>query len=167
VKFVKSNALAGRTFASFAALEQHLAQWMEEADQRVHGTTHERPCDRFVRDEQAALRPLPARPLPRREQRLRRRVASDAFVDVETVRYSVPYQLVRDHVDVAIDEQTVRIFHGTDLVATHARSREPFACVAEPAHLARLWRVTAPREPVGDTLAALGRSLAEYEAVVR
>jgi transposase len=167
VKFVKRNALAGRTFASFAALEQHLGQWMDEADQRVHGTTHERPCDRFVHDEQAALRPLPARPLPRRAQRLRRRVAGDAFVDVETVRYSVPYQLVRDHVDVAIDEQTVRIFHGTDLVATHARSREPFARIVEPAHLAGLWRVTTPREPVDATLSALGRSLAEYEAVVR
>jgi transposase len=167
VKFVKRNALAGRTFLSFAALEQHLAQWMDEADQRTHGTTHERPCDRFVRDEQTALRPLPARPLPRREQRVRRRVANDAFVDVETVRYSVPYQLVRDHVDVAVDEQTVRIFHGTDLVATHARSREPFARVVEPAHLAGLWRVTTPGEPVDATLSPLGRSLAEYAAVVR
>jgi transposase len=167
VKFVKRNALAGRTFASFAALEQHLAQWMDEADRRVHGTTHERPWDRFVREEQAALRPLPARPLPRRAQRLRRRVASDAFVDVETVRYSVPYQLVRDHVDVAIDEQTVRIFHGTALVATHARSREPFARIVEPSHLAGLWRVTTPREPVDATLSAFGRSLAEYDAVVR
>jgi len=167
VKFVKRNALAGRTFASFAALEQHLAQWMDEADQRVHGTTHERPCDRFVREEQRVLRPLPARPLPRREQRVRRRVASDAFVDVETVRYSVPYQLVRDHVDIAVDEQTVRIFHGTDLVATHARSREPYARVVEPAHLAGLWRVTTPLEPVDETLSAFGRSLAEYEAVVR
>ena len=166
VKFVKRNALAGRTFASFAALEQHLTQWMDEADQRVHGTTHERPCERFVREEQAALRPLPARPLPRREQRLRRRVASDAFVDVETVRYSVPYQLVRDHVDVAIDEQTVRIFHGTDLVATHPRSREPFARVVEPAHLAGLWRVTTPRKPVDGGLSAFGRSLADYDAVV-
>jgi transposase len=167
VKFVKRNALAGRTFSSFAVLEQHLAQWMDEADRRVHGTTHERPCDRFAREEQAALRPLPARPLPHRAQRLRRRVASDAFVDVETVRYSVPYQLVRDHVDVAIDEQTVRIFHGTDLVATHARSREPFARVVEPSHLAGLWRVTTPRAPVDATLSALGRSLAEYAAVVR
>jgi transposase len=166
VKFVKRNALAGRTFMSFAALEQHLAQWMDEADQRMHGTTHERPCDRFIRDEQAALRPLPARPLPRREQRVRRRVASDAFVDVETVRYSVPYQLVRDHVEVAIDEQTVRVFHGTELVATHARSREPFARVVEPAHLAGLWRVTTPLEPVDDALSAFGRSLTEYEAVV-
>lgn len=167
VKFVKRNALAGRSFASFVSLEQHLARWMDEADQRVHGTTHERPCDRFVRAEQTALRPLPARPLPRREQRLRRRVASDAFVDVETVRYSVPYQLVRDHVDVAIDEQTVRIFHGTDVVATHARSREPFARIVEPAHLAGLWRATTPRAPVDGTLSALGRSLAEYEAVIR
>ena len=167
VKFVKRNALAGRTFASFAALEQHLAQWIDEADRRVHGTTHARPCDRFARHEQVALRPLPARPLPRREQRLRRRVASDAFVDVETVRYSVPYQLVRDHVDIALDEQTVRIFHGTELVATHRRCREPFAQVVEPAHLAGLWRVTTPLESEAGTLATFGRSLAEYEVVVQ
>ena len=34
VKFVKRNALAGRTFASFGALEQHLTQWMGEAISR-------------------------------------------------------------------------------------------------------------------------------------
>jgi hypothetical protein len=73
---------------------------------------------------------------------------------------------VRDHIDVAIDEHTVRIFHGVDLVATHARSREPFARVIEPAHLAGLWRVTTPLEPVDCALSAFGRSLTEYEAVV-
>jgi transposase len=167
VKFVKRNALAGRTFTSFAALEQHLATWMNDADQRVHGTTHERPCDRFTREEQTALRPLPARPLPRREQRVRRRVASDAFVDVETVRYSVPFQHVRDHVEVAIDEHTVRIFHGTELIATHARCREPFARIVEPAHLAGLWRTAPSLAPDRDALSTLGRSLADYAAVVR
>jgi hypothetical protein len=135
---------------------------MMEADQRVHGTTHERPTDRFAREERAALRPVPARPLPRREQRLRRRVASDAFVDVETVRYSVPFQLVRDHVDVALDEQTVRIFHGPTLVATHTRTREPFARVLDPAHVAGLWRVAATPSAVEPALAALGRSLTDY-----
>jgi transposase len=94
VKYVKRNALAGLTFESFSALEQHLAAWMLDADRRVHGTTHEAPLDRFARDEHATLRPLPGRPLPRREQRLRRRVAHDAFVDVETVRYSVPSALL-------------------------------------------------------------------------
>jgi transposase len=167
VKYVKRNALAGRTFVSFAALEQHFTAWMPEADARVHGTTHERPCDRFAHAEQAALRPVAARPLARREQRLRRRVAHDAFVDVDTVRYSVPYRLVRDHVDVAIDEQTVRVFHGATLVATHARSREPFARVLDPAHLAGLWRV-APEvpPPAVASLAPLGRSLDDYAAAI-
>jgi len=166
VKFVKRNALAGRAFASLAALEQHLAAWMMEADTRVHGTTHEPPIDRFERDERVALRPLPARPLPRREQRLRRRVASDAFVDVETVRYSVPYPFVRDHVEVAVDEQTVRIFHGTTLVATHARTREPFARVLDPAHVAGLWRVAAAPSAVESALAPLGRSLTDYAIAI-
>jgi len=103
VKFVKRNGLAEHAFDSFAALDAHLAAWMVTADAREHGTTHEAPRLRFDRAERAMLRPLPARALPRREQHLRRRVAHDAFVDVDTVRYSVPYRLIRDYVDVAID----------------------------------------------------------------
>jgi transposase len=166
VKFVKRNALAAFAFPSFAALEQHLATWMITADQRVHGTTHEAPMLRFERDERHALRPLPRRALPRREQRLRRRVAHDAFVDVDTVRYSVPHRLIRDHVEVVVEDQTVRILHGTTVVATHARSHEPFARVSDPAHFAGLWRPAAIPVPTNSALAALGRTLADYDAII-
>jgi transposase len=169
VKYVKRNALADQAFASVAALEQYLGEWMTStADQRRHGTTREAPMVRFARDEQAALRPLPVRALPRREQRLRRRVATDAFVDVDTVRYSVPHRLVRDHVEVVLDEQTVTIFHGRTMVATHARSTEPFARIVDPAHYEGLWRrpVANPEPTPAVALARLGRHLAEYAAVV-
>ena len=167
VKYVKRNGLADLEFASFAALDAHLTTWMDIADRRIHGTTHETPLIRFERDEQRVLRPLPVRALPRREQRLRRRVAHDALVDVDTVRYSVPHCLVRDHVDVVIDEQTVRIFHGSTLVGTHTRSLEPFARVIDPAHYAGLLRVPTPDTPaVTPRLALLGRDLAEYAAVI-
>ena len=167
VKFVKRNGLAGQAFASFAALEAHLATWMVVADQREHGTTHEAPILRFARAERDALRPLPARALPRREQRLRRRVAHDAFVDIDTVRYSVPYRLIRDHVEVVVEAEIVRIVHGATVIATHARSREPFARVIDPTHFAGLWRpaVTLGDEPA-ESLAGLGRALADYAAVV-
>ena len=168
VKYVKRNGLADRSFDSFAALEQHLAAWMTIADQRRHGTTREAPLVRFERDERVRLRPLPARALPRRAQRLRRRVALDALIDVDTVRYSVPHRLVRDHVDVVIDEQTVQVFHGSRLIATHARSTEPFARVVDPAHYEGLWRrpaVTAD-SPADTSLARLGRDLAAYAAIV-
>ena len=166
VKYVKRNGLAGLAFTSFAALEAHLTAWLAIADQRVHGTTHETPVARFERDERAALRPLPVYVGPRREQRLRRRVAHDALVDVDTIRYSVPHPLVRDHVEVALDHDTVRIFHGAALVATHRRSYEPYSRVVDPAHWAGLWRVAPP--PLADTgpLAHLGRSLDDYAAVV-
>jgi transposase len=169
VKYVKRNALADQAFDSFAALEQHLSAWMmTTADQRRHGTTREAPRVRFERDERAALRPLPVRALPRREQRLRRRVATDAFVDVDTVRYSVPHRLVRDQVDVVLDEQTVTIFHGPTVVATHPRSSEPFARVVDPTHYEGLWRRPAiDTEPTpAPSLALLGRDLAEYAAIV-
>ena len=132
VKYTKRNGLAEQDFESFAALETHLAAWMVTADQRIHGTTQEAPIVRFDRDERQALRPLPIRALPRREQRLRRRVANDAFIDVDTVRYSVPHRLVRDYVDVLIEEQHVRIVYGATVVAMHRRSFEPFDRVIDP-----------------------------------
>jgi transposase len=165
VKYVKRNALADQAFASFDALEQYLAAWMTIADQRCHGTTREAPIVRFERDERAILRPLPLRALPRRIQRLRRRVALDAFVDVDTIRYSVPHRLVRDHVEVVVEDQRVRIFHGTELVATHGRSTEPFARVVDVAHYTGLWRA-AGDEAATVGLALLGRDLADYAAVV-
>src|SRR4029078_8389825 len=83
VGYVKRNAIAGLAFTSFAALEAHLARWMVEADQRTHGTTHERPTGRFERDEKQPLRPLPSPVMPVRDRRVSRRVATDCFVDID------------------------------------------------------------------------------------
>jgi transposase len=170
VKYVKRNALAGRHFESFAALETHLAAWMKRADARKHGTTHEAPMARFVRDEAAALRPLPAMPMPARERRLERRVANDALVDVDTVRYSVPHRFVRDRVAVLVSEHEVRIFHGEILVATHRRAFEPHAIVREPDHYEGLWRRSDDSSTHTTTavspLVTLGRSLDDYAAVI-
>lgn len=170
VKYVKRNGLAGRRFESFTQLEGHLSSWVIEADEREHGTTHEKPRERFEH-ERRALRPVPSRPLPVRTRRLRRRVGNDALVDVDTVRYSVPHRLVREHVAVVVGEREVKILYGTECVATHARSNEPFAIVEKKEHYAGLWRPTAeptpsPAATTTSPLAALGRSLAEYEEAV-
>jgi transposase len=164
VKFVKRNALAGREFSSFAALEAHLSSWMVQVDARVHGTTHEQPAARFEA-ERGALRALPSASIRVRERRLVRRVSNDAFVDVDTVRYSVPHRLVRSHVEVDVGEQRVRIFDGATLAAEHERIREPHAIVLDPAHHAGLWRpaMTATTQA---TLHEMGRSLEDYAAAI-
>jgi transposase len=164
VKYVKRNALAGRRFASFAELEAHLSSWMTKADERVHGTTNDVPRERFERDEKAALRALPSARIVARGRRLQRRVSNDAFVDVDTVRYSVPHRLVRAKLDVEVGESRVRIYDGAQIVADHARSNEPHDRVVDKTHHAGLWRPTSAH--VEERLGALGRSLNDYAAAV-
>jgi transposase len=165
VGYVKRNALAGLAFASFAELEAHLARWMVEADRRIHGTTHERPCDRFEREERAALRPLPANPLPVRQRRVSRRVATDCFVDVDTIRYSVLHTLVRRTVEVLVGDEEVTIFDGATVVARHRRGHEPYARVAIASHFDGLWRRPEDVVAPGPALPP-GRSLADYAAAI-
>ncbi|MGE5360676.1 MAG: hypothetical protein ACM3NQ_16795 [Bacteroidales bacterium] len=66
-----------------------------------------------------------------------------------------------------MDEQTVGIFHGASLVATHALSREPVARIVDPQHFAGLWRpsATVVDVPTG-TLAALERRLSDYAETI-
>jgi Integrase core domain len=145
VGYVKHNALAGRSFASFQELQAHLARWMVVvADRRVHGTTRERPAVRFERDERRALRPSPPRPLAVRTRRLKRRVSTDCFVDIDTVRYSVPYRYVRETVEVVVDAGQVEIYLRGACIARHARCDEPHALVRIPAHFEGLFRRETP-----------------------
>jgi transposase len=170
VGYVKHNALAGRSFAAFVALQRHLAKWLVEvADRRIHGTTNEQPIIRFERDERRALRPLPARPLAIRTRRLDRRVSADCFVDIDTIRYSVPHRHVREHVEVVVGTDRVEVWLRGGRIASHARSFEPGAWVRDPAHFEGLYRPettipTARVNPEGPSPAA--RPLSAYTAIV-
>jgi hypothetical protein len=104
---------------------------------------------------------------PRHVRVVQRRVANDAFIDVDTVRYGVPHPLVRDRVEVGLTAVDVRVFHGSTLVATHARSFEPSARIVDPAHHKGLWRRAEDhREVAGDQREQLGRNLADYAAAI-
>jgi transposase len=114
VKYVKRNALVGRRFGSLEHLNESLLDWcVSVADQRVHGTTHEKPAERFKRETLVAV---DERPPARREQVLVRRVPRDAYVAVESNRYPVPFAWA--HTDV-----TVRLL--ADQVIIHQDGAEP------------------------------------------
>jgi hypothetical protein len=81
-------------------------------------------------------------------------------------RYSVPHRLVREHVEVQVAEQQVRVFRGAELVATHRRSVEPHSRVEEPSHRDGLWRREPIEIPDSSPLAAMGRTLEVYAAAI-
>lgn len=170
VGYVKGNAIAGHRFASWAALEAHLAWWMREiADVRVHGTTGEAPRLRFDRDEASTLKPLAGRPPFRQVRDLVRKVQSDCAIELDGNFYSVPWRLIGESVEVMVSAGRVCIRHGGQEVAAHAESAGRRQRILDPAHFHGVAGVARPMIPGQPALAstepipALLRSLAEYE----
>lgn len=172
VKYVKRNGLVGQSFRSWDHLNDHLLEWATTiADQRIHGTTHEIPAERFARE---ILLPVSGIPAYRIEQNPRK-VPNDCLVALDTNRYSVPWRLVSERVEVAVVQHRVHIAHRGSVVAVHPlctgrhqviRDAEHYRGLfrnppAEPAavssHPRILWPVAFPEVEV--------RDLAVYEAI--
>jgi len=95
---------------------------------------------RFERDERQALQALPGRPLAVRTRRLTRRVSADCFVDIDTIRYSVPHRHVRETVEVVVGLEQVEVWLRGACVARHRRSLEPGSWVKDGSHFQGLYR---------------------------
>ena len=173
VGYVKKNAIAGRHFESWSALEAHLEGWIRDvADQRVHGTTGEVPIERFRRAEAGALRSV-AGVLPFEMAReLVRKVQADCVIGVDGNAYSVPWRLIGESVRVVIVGDQLRISHAGREIAVHQRRTGRFERVVDPVHFDGVVGsgLRAPVEiaTVCDTIAApeLLRPLLEYERLV-
>lgn len=61
IHYVRDNFVYGREFLGDADLDDQRGHWLEKANRRIHGTTRERPLQRFEA-ERPLLRPLASRP---------------------------------------------------------------------------------------------------------
>jgi transposase len=119
VKYLKRNFLVGRAFVDDLHLGEDLLTWLSTiADQRIHGTTHERPIDRFARERDHLLA-TQAQPAFRLDARHPRVVAEDFLVSLDTNRYSVPFRLIGRTVEVQRREGRVVIRYQGAIVADH------------------------------------------------
>ncbi len=174
VKYFKGNFLPGRTFVDDVHLHEQLAEWMATiADVRIHGTTHERPIDRFPQ-ERAALVPTSCQPSFRLEAPLARIVAEDWLVSVDTNRYSVPFTLIGQPVEVQRRNGTLRILHRGAPVAEHPEVQGKYHLRILPEHgpgaSARTARHRHSTAPGARTVASPPvveiRDLAVYDALL-
>ena len=118
---MKHNALAGRTFASWGDLDRRLAMWVATiADHRTLSDRGDTPLSRF-HTEREQLKALDGKPPFGTPRELPRVVNADATIVLDTNRYSVPWQLIGQQVQLALGATTIQIYHGAKLVADHPR----------------------------------------------
>jgi transposase len=119
VKYVKSNffGLYGRCFRDLEELNQKLETWaLEVADERIHGTTHEKPSERF---KQETLISLQGKAPYRIEDDITRIIPRDAQVVYKTNRYSVPWRYWGRRAVLLEQGERLAIFVEGNVVADH------------------------------------------------
>jgi transposase len=142
VRYLKDNFWVGRQFSSLDDLQAQGDAWRDSvANVRLHGTLHERPIDRFQR-EQSALLPLPGAMLLPYDVCFAR-VTSQGLIQVGSNQYSVPPVLARQQVSVHLYSSKIVIYHQHQEMARHPRCWGKHRLIQDPAHLVKPWSVPA------------------------
>jgi transposase len=125
VKYLKRNFMPLREFRSLSDANNQLKQWiLEEAGNRLHGTTRQRPLSMFADTEHHLLHPLPDRP-PEAAQWAQVKLHGDCHVRFLNCLYSAPFRLAGKTLWLKATSEIVRIFHDYELVACHPRKTRP------------------------------------------
>jgi len=137
IRYLKGNFLLGLDVAAMILeeLNQEVVRWLREtADVRVHGTTHERPIDRWPA-EAVALRSLDGRRDYDTSYLCHRLVSREGFLCYRGCCYSVPPEhagrplLVKEDADGRL-----RVYSGQHCVAEHRLAEKPGSVVTAPGH---------------------------------
>jgi hypothetical protein len=156
IKYIRHSFFYGRSFASLEDLRAQAGKWRDDiANQRIHGTTRERPADRLL-VERPRLRALPPHPFDT-DLVVPVIVSKEARVRLDCNSYSVPPGLVGKSVHIRADDHKVRIILDGVEVAAHPRCWERRRHVQDPAHAEELLarRKAARPQSRRETLAAV------------
>jgi transposase len=139
-------ALRHHTFFTLADLNTAIRGRVDAINERPMKVVGVSRRTLFEQIDRPALRPLPATRYELAEWK-RCRVNIDYHVEVDHNFYSVPYQLVHEHVDARFTAATVEVFFRSQRVAAHARltGRGRFATRVE--HMPRAHRAHAEWTP--------------------
>ncbi len=124
VKYVKNRFVPLREFKSLVDANQQLKAWiMEEAGNRTHGSTREKPLVLFE-IEQPLLTKLPDTP-PELVVWEKVKLHGDCHIQYLKCRYSAPYRFARQELWLRATETTVRLYLNHAMIALHPRLWSP------------------------------------------
>lgn len=145
VKYVRNNFMKGmrfkKEFKSLEELNKKAQRWLEyEANTRLHGTTKEKPIDRWIKEKKYLNFPNDI-PIYASSPFLVRRSTKDGLIQYKSNLYSVPMEYARRNLFVkAVNTSgtlSIAIYYQDIIVANHLMSHEKGKWIVDDAHLIR------------------------------
>ena len=115
IKYVRYNFWNGRSFESLDDVNAQCLSWLNSVNMKVHGTTHEIPGERLMKEK---LNPIDSVPgyFTRKEES--RKISRDCYVSWSGNRYSVPW-IYAGREALVTEESTLKIQVDSRIVAEH------------------------------------------------
>jgi len=126
--------LRNRQFFSLEELNEAIAELLDRLNHRPFKKLQGNRYEQFHAIDKPALKPLPEKAYEYAEFRTAR-VNMDYHIEVEKHYYSVPFQLVREEVDVRFTNRVIEISHRGKRVAIHRRSFLLWKHTTNPDHM--------------------------------
>ena len=126
-------ALRHRRFFSLAELNRAIRELLEKLNTRPFKKREGSRQSLFLELDRPALRPLPAERFDLSEWS-QATVNIDYHIEFDKSFYSVPYQLVRQTVEVRATPTTIEVFHQGKRVASHIRTPKAYVAVTNHEH---------------------------------
>ncbi len=127
--------IRNETFFSLAALNERIAELLDDLNNRVMRRYGESRRQLFERLDKPALKPLPSTPFVYGEWKVNLGVNIDYHVQIDHRYYSVPFGLRTERVEAWISASTVEIFHKSRRVASHRRCSHQGGYTTDPSHM--------------------------------
>jgi len=127
-------ALRNHKFFTLAELNKAIGAKLVEFNNRKFNKLDTTRKALFETLDRPALKALPGRPFEYCDWK-KAKVNIDYHIEVEGHYYSVPYQLVKQHVDVRVTAGTIEVLFKNRRVASHPRSYRAGAFTTLPEHM--------------------------------
>lgn len=133
IGYIRRNFFEGRTFRDLSDLKAQSDRWRDQiANCRIHGTTRERPVNRY-QTERSFLRSLPGVPFDC-DQVSTVPASKDYRISFDTNTYTVPPLYAALPLTLRAGDHEVKIFKGDRLIASHQRCWEKYKAIEDPKH---------------------------------
>jgi transposase len=117
--YIENNFLAGRWFRDWEDANRQAREWCDRVNAKLRRQLKASPRE-LLAVERSALKPLPLW-VPPVYRLHHRQVDVEGYVAVDTNRYSVPDEFIALPVEVRQTKDTLEIYRGPRLIATHPR----------------------------------------------
>ena len=137
IQYVRERFWRGYVFNNLTDVNKDIFEWINSvADERIHGTTHEKVIDRFEK-ERMSLGLLPFSPYDIAEK-CYRKVYKDCQLSFNGNRYVVPHEYAGKKVLLKISDGVLRIFYDDQLIAVYQIPEDRGQTLAHPQFYQRL-----------------------------